>query len=239
MRSIPALNPLLLLTFVFASPANDSAATTIVADSVAEFSGEQGRDGWQYGFYDGDLPAPFTPVDFEPFPQFDGERWLIQDGPGSYWTELSAKQAHPNGYTTSGGRLSADHWAVRRWVSDSAGLHSISGVLADFSRFPGSLPTVNGVIGHVIIDGAELLKLPIHDGESTTYSFTANLDVGSTVDFALDARPVSPVSTRTVDFSDWTTFTAQVALIPEPSAAIACTVGLCLAQFALRRTRCQ
>jgi hypothetical protein len=122
-------------------------------------------------------------------------------------------------------------------VSESAGLHSISGILADVNRYPGSLSTVNGVVGHVIIDGVDRLTLPIRDGESTTYSLTASLNIGSIVDFALDARRLIATSTRTVDFSDWTTFTAQVALIPEPSAAIAAAVGLTLTPLAWRRTR--
>lgn len=234
MRSTSVLCTL-LFGLALASSEKSSTAASIVADSIVEFSGEQGKAGWHYGFYDGDPPTPFAPGDFEPFPLFDGTRWLIKDGSGGYWTELTAKEAHPNGFTTSGGRVAADHWAVRRWVSDSDGLHAINGILADVSDYPVQLSSVNGVIGHVFVDGVELLKLPVRDGEQTVYSFYAQLSVGSTIDFALDARPLSATSTRTVDHSDWTTFTAQITKVPEPSTALSCAVGLIFAPAVARR----
>lgn len=225
----------LLFGLALTSSEQSCTAASIVADSIVEFSGEQGKAGWHYGFYDGDAPAPFAPGDFEPFPLYDGTRWLIKDGVGGYWTELTAREAHPNGSTTSGGRLGANHWAVRRWVSDSDGVHAINGILADVSDYPAQLSSVNGVIGHVFVDGVELLKLPIRDGEQTTYSFYAHLSVGSIVDFALDARPISAASSATVDHSDWTTFTAQVIKAPEPSTAWSCAVVLIFAPAVVRR----
>jgi hypothetical protein len=195
-------------------------AGPLVADSLAEFSGTQGLNGWSYGYYDGDAAAPYAPDDFELLPLFDGTKWLIEDVPTGYWTRVSATGGHPHGDITTFGSP-ANHWAVRRWTSSRRGLYTLSGVLADDSPAPNVPPILdparyNGVIGHIFVDGTEVHTLPINEGDNVKYSLSLPLDAGSVVDFAIDAKPYAPDPDRTADYTDTTTFTAQI-FVPEPS----------------------
>jgi hypothetical protein len=199
-----------------------AAAGPLVADSVAEFSGHQGLYEWSYGYYDGDGPTPYAPDDFEPFPLFDGNKWLIEDVPSGYWTRLTAIGGHPNGIITTIAQ-SADHWAVRRWTSVRHGLHTIAGVLADDNSAAGLPGAYNGVVGRILIDGAEVWSMPIDEGGSVNYMLALPLSVGSIVDFAIDARKYLNQN-RSADWTDSTTFTAQI-FVPEPAAVLLLAFG--------------
>ncbi len=108
-----------------------TAHAVVIADSVAEFSGVQGQDNWNYGYYDrtADADDDYTSADFQaftttgPFPgfTFDGAKWDWVDTDGVTavnppWTELTNNGGHPNG-TNNG----PEHWTVRRWVAEEAG----------------------------------------------------------------------------------------------------------------------
>lgn len=78
-------------------------APRVIADSVAEFSANQGESGWTYGSY-----PSFSPQLFAALPQFDnGAHHAAQSFSTPF---VSATSAHPG----------ADdfQWAVRRWTSD-------------------------------------------------------------------------------------------------------------------------
>lgn len=154
----------------------------VIMDSVAEFSNTQGQNDWSYGYYNGDLNA-YTPGDFELMTQFSASTWSVQTGTGGFWTSLTAAGGHPNGLTTSGGRQSIDHWAVRRWTSDSIGTLTLDGNLSK-SNFSGG----TGIIGHIFVDGLEVFSQGITgtDGLGVNYSFDINIGIGSIVDFAID-----------------------------------------------------
>jgi hypothetical protein len=216
------------------------AIAQVVADSVAQFSGTQSLNGWSYGYYDGDTPGAYTPADFELLPLFDGIQWLIEDTsfqsgppPHGYWTRLTATGGHPNGNLTTTA-LSANHWAVRRWTSSQSATYMISGLLKDDNAAPISSFEYNGVIGHIFVDGAEVLTLPINEGGIVNYSINVSLNTGSNVDFAIDAKKSALNPNRTIDWTDATTFTAQISL-PEPaSASIAGAAVLALSVGRLR-----
>ena len=107
-----------------------------------------------------------------------------------------------NGIITSGGRLSAEHWAVRRWVSEVNGSVTISGKLADLQGGAG-----DGIVGHIFVDGIEVFNHLINDGDLTgiNYNVKATVTVGSPVDFAVEPRS-----------SDWTDSTRFTAVITFP-----------------------
>jgi hypothetical protein len=225
-----------------AAPHGVATAGPLVADSVAQFSGTQGLHGWSYGYYDGDSASPYTPADFEQFPLFDGAKWLIEETgppiPRGYWTQVSATGGHPNGNLTTTAH-SANHWAVRRWTSTGPSLYTISGILADDSpaQIPPAFPEYNGVVGHIFVDGTEILTLPINEGGNINYSLTVPVNSGSIVDFAIDAKNYRNDPNRTSDWTDTTTFIAQI-FVPEPSTmCIACLGWAIDVRSAARRTR--
>ncbi len=234
MRGLFLATGIVALSLVIALPGLGRGA--IVFDSVNEFSGVQGQDGWQYGYYDGDHPtAPFSTQDFEQLPTFGNPQnpanppyWYDTWGSGGVWTLLGAQWGHPNGTVTSGGRQTVVHWAVRRWVSDISGPVNITGELADADTGPG-----NGIIGHILVDGTEVFSQTIDDGDSlgVSYSVDVNLSVGSIVDFAIDPRNEN-------DLADSTVFTSTGRVVPEPSAlGVWSLLILCGAGIGWRRRR--
>jgi len=115
----------------------------VVADSIGGFSGEQGANGWSYGYWDYTADADKSydqAADFQLLRHFGsdpinqlstrpelgtGKLWTLQDG--LYYTSLWAGGGHPNGDLDLGARARAEHWAVRRWVSTTDGPITISG----------------------------------------------------------------------------------------------------------------
>lgn len=95
------------------------ASAQVYSDSIADFAGTQGRNGWFYGYYRAEL----NPTGFTEFPLFN-VWWEVvwsrtANQSGGYWTCVGANDlAHPQGLTTSGGRVPEVNWAARRWISN-------------------------------------------------------------------------------------------------------------------------
>lgn len=173
---------------------------TVIADSVRDFSGTQGGGSWHYGYY----PGPFTASAFHEMTEYVpnahpvfGSEWFEQSG--SYWTQLWAVGGHPNGASTTGGRVPVEQWAVRRWISTATGTLTLTGTLAKLDTGG------DGTTGHIIVDGQELWKQPIGGFDTTgiNYNVSASVHSGSTVDFAISPGPT--------DNNDSTKFTATVS----------------------------
>jgi len=176
-----------------------------IFDSVAEFSGTQGQDSWHYGYYDGDSASPYTSSDFEEIPQFyNGTTWLIhRDDPSGYWTSLGANGGHPNG-PVGNYYQDTEHWAVRRWVSETAGTLLIEGNISKSSTYG------DGTINHVFINDTAVFSQYIngHESGGVDYSIQVDVNVGDIIDFA-----ILPGAN---DLYDGTMFTAIGTVIPEP-----------------------
>jgi len=178
---------------------------TPIADSVDEFSGTQGQGNWYYGYYDGDGSVPYSSADFEEFPHYDGG-WYIDRA--LYWTDLSADRCHPHGLNHNWDPYApAEHWAVRRWVSEVNGSINITGVLADIDK---NVNFGDGIVGHILINSTDVFTQIINEGESINYNINAIVTVGSLVDFA--------VAPRSRDWYDSTKFTAVIT--PEPATLL-------------------
>ncbi|HTN74649.1 MAG TPA: hypothetical protein VL096_05360, partial [Pirellulaceae bacterium] len=89
----------------------------LVADSVAEFSGVQGQNNWEY--LRATPSAASTPQLTAATPLvWSGSDW---NGPGSFNTPLlTAAGGHPS---------DSNQWAVRRYTSEVTGLVTLSGTL--------------------------------------------------------------------------------------------------------------
>jgi hypothetical protein len=153
-----------------------------VADSVADFSGTQGRNNWYYGYYNvsADVTPGYNPTnDFAQLPQFAVDFWRIS---GSFWTEIHADWMHPNSSGDNVGRTPQEHWAIRRWVSEITGLVRIHGRLAKVDG------AGDGVVWKVFVNGRSVFERFIEgtDTAGTNYSFGVGIKEGDLIDFALD-----------------------------------------------------
>lgn len=171
---------------------------TVIADSVDDFSDQQGRDGWSYGYAEGsptrekpDLAA----YDFELMVP-TADTWRRQWGQPRYpWLAIAARGVHPS--------RSKGHpiWAIRRWTSSAEGPVRISG------RIVSSTSQGDGVTAHIAVDG-RIAFSAVLGGQSSTkdigYDVKAELRPGSKVDFI-----VTPGPGDDIDF-DSTRFVARI-----------------------------
>lgn len=175
-----------------------------LADSVQDFSGTQGQNGWYYGYY----ATPPNTSSFQLMSQFTpnttlssvGNTWYEQNG--TYWTELWANGGHPNAVFTSGGRQAVNQWTVRRWVSDVNGTVDVTGLL---SKLPGQLGG-DGTIGQIMLNGNPIFTQSIgaNDQTGVNYHVTASVHVGDNLDFVIEPGPS--------DILDSTRFTATITM---------------------------
>lgn len=194
LRRVLSPTLVLLLALTGASP----ASADIVADSVKDFSGKQGENGWTYGYWDesADADGTYDPSrDFRPFPSFGtdsinrlsghpefttGELWYLEDG--RYYTSLWAEGGHPHGNLDLGTYARARQWAVRRWVSTVSGRIEIRGhagkVMPWGKNWSGSVRFL------VVADGKRVYEAEADDG-GQEYSVTTTVAVGTTVDFLI------------------------------------------------------
>jgi hypothetical protein len=171
-------------------------SSQVVADSISEFSGEQGANGWSYGYWDytADTDKSYNQAtDFQLLRQFGsdpinqlstrpelgtGKLWTLQDG--VYYTSLWAGGGHPNGILDLGAHTQVEHWAVRRWVSTANGPVTISGHAAKVlaTNWGGGIQT------RIVVDGTTVFSAAI-DNQGTDYSVKAEVHRGSRVDFLI------------------------------------------------------
>ncbi len=199
---------------------NAPARVTVVADSVMDLSGEQGRNGWSYGYYNRstDPNGAYDSTDFTPFPSAPGAagpdnywtgtawHWFAGDPP---WTEINANGGHPNG--NNSGDV---HWAIRRWTSSVDGNVNLRIRVAKVNTGCGS-----GVTGVVFRNGSELFRQTIafNNGAGvTTNLFVPALAVGDTLDFALSPTGTDGVDSDSCDGSLYTIVVERVEdLVPD------------------------
>lgn len=171
-------------------------SSQVVADSISGFSGEQGANGWSYGYWDytADTDKSYNQAtDFQLLKQFGsdpinqlstrpelgtGKLWTLQDG--VYYTSLWAGGGHPNGTMDLGAHAQVEHWAVRRWVSTANGPVTISGHAAKVL----AMNWGGGVQTRIVVDGTTVFSAAI-DNRGTNYSVKAKVHSGSLVDFLI------------------------------------------------------
>ncbi|MBM4391128.1 MAG: hypothetical protein FJ090_08405 [Deltaproteobacteria bacterium] len=163
-----------------------------LADSITGFSDVQGENGWWYGYIEPDGDNTFVEMASYNYGEPD-PGWYAATG-GNYWTFIDAETMHPNGETTTGGRLPVEQWAVRRWVSTVDGTVHLSGHLAKMA-IDGE---TNGVNGYVYVDGVMRWAWYIEGWDDGGADLDKDVDVsvGSTVDFILDPRDSDDRSDR-------------------------------------------
>lgn len=169
-----------------------------IADSVDDFSGVQGLNGWEYGYWDEseDVDGAYDQTsDFRWFESFGndpinglsshsefttGDLWYHEDG--RYYTSLWAEGGHPHGTMDLGSYARANQWVVRRWTSTISGPIEISGhagkVMPWGANWGGSGQFL------IIVGGEKFYAAEVDDG-GQAYSVRATVDVGTPVDFLI------------------------------------------------------
>lgn len=174
------------------------SAADIIADSVHDFSGRQGQNGWTYGYWDetGDSDGEYDHRrDLRMFDHFGtdpinrlaghaafttGDLWYLEDG--RYYTSLWAEGGHPHGDLDLGTYARAKHWTVRRWVSTVSGRIDIRGQAGKV--MPWGENWSGSVKFRVLVDGNHVYETEADDAERA-YFVSATVEVGTPVDFLI------------------------------------------------------
>ena len=166
----------------------------LLADSLADFSGLQGSNGWFYGYYNksADAVPGYVAADFIPFPTagvgwsssnyWTGTNWDYY-GANPPYTTINNLQCHPNGTNNA-----AEHWVIRRWQSPVSGLLRV-----DWWVAKQNLTCGNGVTGTIFHNGTNkaFVVVAANNGVGATNTlYLTNVAVGDTVELA-----ISPVGT--------------------------------------------
>lgn len=182
------------------------APSLLLADSVADFALVQGERNWYYGFDTGTLDdftlLPRTSTMITAFVPVSGDMWECWTTTESHWTQIFQLGAHPNGTDTSSPSEQVLERAVRRWVSSYAGDIHIVGELA---KIDVAADGSNGVDAFILVDGVEVYSGFVEGDDAAGLSYEADgkVNVGSKVDFVLDAHESN-------DHHDLTRFTAVI-----------------------------
>lgn len=192
-----------------------------VADSVTQFSGNQGQSGRSYGYavFGSGVPASSTYSTglFTAFAggasagawnaatnHWTGSAWDLNTASAAPWTTITAALVHPNDSTP--GPL---HSAVRRWVSTVSGDYVINGY---FNR---TAAGADGTTGHVFLNGVSIFSA-LTIGDTKAFAIPATLSVGDIIDMVVDVGPAD------VDGSDSTNTLLRVT--PAPPAPTLFTI---------------
>lgn len=204
MRS--SRSPLCLLLFTLAALQPSATAGVAIgsqepaplADSVRDFSGVQGANGWSYGFWDqsADDDGTYHPTaDFQLLPRFGGDPinglsghdqfttgqlWSLEDG--RFYTSLWARGGHPHGTMDLGAYAKANHWVVRRWVSTVDSVVEIRGHAG--KTMPWGENWGGDVVFQIVVGGSKVYEAVVDDGGGE-YSATVEVETGTTVDFLI------------------------------------------------------
>lgn len=205
------------------------ANPVIIADSVADFGGVQGENGWHYGYYNLEDISTESGVsvalsEFRQLSSFNASTgwWAVNaeaaagnpangSVPASY-TVITRSRMHPNAAWATANVVPDEQWASRRWISSVTGEITISGLIAHHEYF-GLNMVGNGTIAHILVDGQSVFSYDVGllDFQGTFYSLDLNVVQGSVIEMVVGAKG-NPLF-------DATTFTMRVStLVPAPGA---------------------
>ncbi len=177
--------PLAVAAVVSSSLCAAPPGYVLVADSQAQFSGEQGRDGWWYLFDRGEgtpiVQMPyFTP--YNATPDNGANAWCPEPvaGYGGSFCMIHRNWSHTNqGYV-------CDTWPaglqrpIRRWVAPTA-----NSVVVEVSAVLGA-PYTSALRAELVVDGVVVQSWLTQYGSVPTINATIPLVSAQQIDFRLD-----------------------------------------------------
>jgi hypothetical protein len=208
---------------------NSNPSTSKIADSVLEFTGVQGQDGWRNGYrnYTTDGGGDYTVSKFIEFAggaddpaawdgvaqMWTGNAWDINTtadvGP---WTEMAAQDQHPNGVNSAPNQ---EHWPIRRWVATELTAPKPL-ALRYHVRKTNTGSSAGGVSAMLYINGTLVDSVSIagDNGAGVTRTFYADIKPGDIIDLA--HTPVGPTGDRS-DGADGSALWLQVDSVLPPN----------------------
>jgi hypothetical protein len=158
-----------------------------IADSLAGYSVEQGKQGWSYLYYlsSKDGTGTYVPEDAQPMKwgAKSGDTKDLWNAPFTYFTlgpESAKSRVIEGGY---------QGWAVRRWTSDHDGEIEITGSVKCTAK-PGDAESAGDGIGlKIFVGGKELLNKLLAPQESVEIQLRTPVHRGSKLDFAVTPGP--------------------------------------------------
>jgi len=174
----------------------------VIADSVNQFSGDQGKNGWFYGYWDRSADADgqySSSTDFQRLKHYGvdqrnglrnhdsfstGDLWFLEDG--GYFTSLWAEGGHADSAFRLGDDSAFEHWAVRRWISTVSGVVTISGhvgkVMPWGKNWGGECQAI------IVVDGKTVFS-SVMDEQGLDYAVAVKVHENSVVDFLIAPAP--------------------------------------------------
>ncbi len=187
--------------------------TDRIANSEAEFSGEQGLNNWSYGYRnyttDGGGEDYNPSSGFIPFAggsaggawdgttqQWTGTAWDLSTS-GAPWTLLQATGTHPNGTNNVD-----EHWTIRRWTAPD--FDTITPIAIMWHTRKANTAN-DGVSGSVHLNGVQIDKQTI-PGTDTTGVYRvvyANALPGARIDLALTPEGINNRTDGSDSSNNW------------------------------------
>ncbi|MCX4025149.1 RHS repeat protein [Endozoicomonas sp. SM1973] len=163
---------------------NQSTQPINLADSKKDWSviGEQGQNGWYYGYFDyeNDKDKIFLPSEFIPFATqyWTGDKWDLSKS-GAPYLEIGKNNFIPSGPY---GIRTNEHWPVRRWVSMYNGMLEIRWLTHKITYSQG-----NGFTGKFYLNGKLINQQLIlkDDFKGNTKTRRITVSKGDILDFAI------------------------------------------------------
>ncbi len=204
------------------------ANPVLIADSVADYGGVQGENGWHYGYYNLEDINTSSGVsvaisEFRQLSSYDSSTgWWGMNGesaggnpahgstPGSY-SIITRSRMHPNAPWGGANVVAEEQWASRRWVSTVSGEVTLTGLIAHH-EYIGYNMVGDGTEAHVLVDGEAVFSYDVGllDFQGIMYSLSVNVSEGSVIEMVVGSKD-NPLY-------DATTFTMRVTQVPGPGA---------------------
>lgn len=170
-----------------------TTCTSVVADSVTDFSGTQGQASWFYGYYE---EPSFLSSSFLQFSDFHLEQSLADEGwfsSTAAWTWIGRLRMHPNGRVTTAPAPAIEQHAVRRWISPVSETLLLQGLLRPTSS--GS----SGVRGSIRVGDDEVWQQVTAPGltDALAVQLLVEVHVGDALNIVLDPYLFSDVADDT------------------------------------------